>query len=248
MRSSRMRVAALSAALLLCTGCGDAVYEMTAEEEALIVNYAAQTVAKFNTYQQDGEVFVRTDILENGGLQEETEEQEPEAEATEAVTDTEEPSDAKQPQGADTPIQEPEGAQEAGTTMGAALELGAVSADYQGYELCGTYQEEDYYAVDAEAGKQFLVLKYNLANSSGETVHVDILGKAPVFSVIVNGEQKVPALTTILLNDLSTYQSDLEANETKETVLLFQVPGDMTDISGLQLNVTVNGTNQRINL
>ena len=65
MKNSRIRITAvLFAVAVALSGCGEALYEMTAEEEAILVNYAAQSVAKFNTYQQDGEVFVRQEILD----------------------------------------------------------------------------------------------------------------------------------------------------------------------------------------
>ena len=70
----------------------------------------------------------------------------------------------------------------------------------------------------------------------------------PSFTAVINGDQSVPAQTTILLNDLSTYQSDIEAGGTAETVLLFQVPEDISDVSGIQLNVTMNGKQFAINL
>ena len=59
MRDSRMKMTAvlLSAAFTL-TGCGEALYTLQSEEEAAVVNYAAHAVAKYNTYQQDGEVYV----------------------------------------------------------------------------------------------------------------------------------------------------------------------------------------------
>ena len=132
--------------------------------------------------------------------------------------------------------------------MTQALDLGVVSADYTGHELTKSYMAEDYYAVDAETGKQFLVLKYNLVNTSGQPLHVDILAMTPSFTAVINGDQSVPAQTTILLNDLSTYQSDIEAGGTAETVLLFQVPEDISDVSGIQLNVTMNGKQFAINL
>ena len=65
MKNSRMKITAvLFAMALTLSGCGDAMFEMTAEEQSMIVNYSAQAVAKFNTYQQDGEVFVRPDVLD----------------------------------------------------------------------------------------------------------------------------------------------------------------------------------------
>ena len=49
MKSLRMKLAALVAALAFTlAGCGDALYVLTPEEEAVIVSYSSHAVAKFN--------------------------------------------------------------------------------------------------------------------------------------------------------------------------------------------------------
>lgn len=255
MKNSRIRITAvLFAIAVTLAGCGEALYELTPEEEAILVNYSAQAVAKFNTYQRDGEVFVRKDILEGVDGEEPVSTEAPvpaEGPGEEEIPegDTQEPEEMAEqvsPAGQQDPGQsQPENA---GSTMTEALDLGVVSADYMGHELTKSYMAEDYYVVDAEAGKQFLVVKYNLVNKANQPLHIDILAMTPNFVAVVNGEQKVPVQTTILLNDLSTYQSDIEAGGTKETVLLFQIPEEVEDVSSIQLNVTMNGRQFAINL
>lgn len=253
MKNSRMKITAvLFAMALTLSGCGDAMYEMTAEEQSMVVNYAAQSVAKFNTYQRDGEVFVWPDVLEGEDSSKaetepaQKEEEQPGEELPGEETDTQQPlEEANLGQLPEAPSPEPENT---GVTMNQALDLGVISADYAGHELTKSYMAEDYYVVDAEAGKQFLVVKYNLVNTSSQPLHIDILAMTPSFTAVINGDQTVPAQTSILLNDLSTYQSDIEAGGTNETVLLFQVPEDITDVTGIQLNVTMNGSQYTINL
>ena len=36
------------------TGCGTSLYEMTADEQDVVVHYAAYAVSKYNVYQKDG--------------------------------------------------------------------------------------------------------------------------------------------------------------------------------------------------
>lgn len=251
MKKSRIGITAvLLAALFMLSGCGDAMYELTEDEQSLIVHYAAQTLAKFNTFQQDGEVFVLTEILEGTDIAEESSEPEDAGgeEAPEDMGDEQEPSDGAAENETSESADMSQESQDTGATMTEALDLGIIQAEYMGLELCKTYQEEDYYAVDADLGKQFLVVKYNLVNQSAQAFHIDILAMTPSFTAVVNGEQTVPAQTTILLNDLSTYQSDIEPNGTKETVLLFQIPEDVTEVTDLQLKVTMNGNNFTVNL
>lgn len=232
MKSSRMKITAvLMAAAFMLSGCGEELYALTPEEEAAIVSYAAHTVAKYNTYQQDGEVFVMQEVL-NGDETEvgETEETETSEEVqTEVVAD------------------ETSG-ENAAATLTQALDLGVIEAEYTGHSLCTTFDQSEYYTVDAGAGKQLLVLNVNLKNTVNEALHVDILRMAPAFHVIVNGTETVPSQMTILLNDLSTYQADIAANGVSETVLLFQIPQEIQEITQLQLEITMNGKNFMINL
>lgn len=55
-------------------------------------------------------------------------------------------------------------------------------------------------------------------------------------------------MTTILMQDFSTYQGTLKAGDTVETVLLFQVPDSVESVDDLVLEVSVDGNNYQINL
>ena len=59
MRRTRIKMmAAVMAATMLLGGCGDALYDLTDDEENVIVNYAAHIVTKYNTYQREGLTYV----------------------------------------------------------------------------------------------------------------------------------------------------------------------------------------------
>ena len=263
MKSSRMKITAvLMAAAFMFSGCGEELYTLTPEEEAAIVSYAAHTVAKYNTYQQDGEVFVMQEVLDGEGAEvgetEETEVEETEVEATEVAEETE--AEATEAAEEETEAEQTEVAEateaavseeqplNSGAMITEALDLGVIEAEYVGHSLCTTYDQSEYYTVDAGAGKQLLVLNVNLKNQVNQALHIDILSMAPTFHAIVNGTENVPSQTTILLNDLSTYQADIGANAVNETVLLFQIPQEIQEITQLQLEVTMNGKTFEINL
>ena len=59
----RLTVLLLLISTMLC-GCQTALYEMTEEEENIIVRYAAYVLAKHNIYQKDGMVVVNPELLE----------------------------------------------------------------------------------------------------------------------------------------------------------------------------------------
>lgn len=247
MKSSGKKLAAvLLTAVFTMTGCGDALYELTPEEETAIVSYAAHSVAKFNTYQQDGQIFVMKEVLE-GEQEDKNEPQQPAQNEPQQTGGERGESGGEVAQ--ETEIPQTEMPQtDTGSTLNEALDLGVISAECIKKELCKTYQQEGYYAVDAEAGKQLLVLTVNLTNTASQALHIDILAMTPSFHVSINDMKKIPAQTTILLNDLGTYQSDIAAGATNETVLLFQVPDSVEEISNIKLYVTMNGSQYTVNL
>ncbi|MBO5371365.1 MAG: hypothetical protein J6A75_01455 [Lachnospiraceae bacterium] len=275
MKNSRMKVTAvLLATAFMLSGCGEELYVLTPEEEAAVVTYAAHTVAKYNTYQKDGEVFVLQEVLNDEEVEESEETEEMELEAVQETekaaeietpeenepkeTETEEteteskPADSEETETESTEAKTTEtemlAEQETAATLTEALDLGVVEAEYIGHSLCTTYQQSEYYTVDADLGKQLLVLNVNLKNQVNQALHIDILTMRPEFRAVINGTEVVPAQMTILLNDLSTYQADIAASAVNETVLLFQIPQDMTEISDLQLEIDMNGKNFTVNL
>lgn len=244
MKNSRMKVSAmLLAAVFSFTGCGDALYEMTPEEEAAIVSYASHAVAKFNTYQKDGQVYVEQE--DQTAEETEQESENTETENTESVADL-------GTQSSDNAAGELP--QEQKSTLTDALDLGVIQADCVGTELCSMYPQTENSEnsilgqVVAEGGKQLLVVHVNLHNQYNQKLLIDILKMKPTFRATVNGSDTIAAQVTLLPNDLGTYQSEIDAGATNETVLVFEVPQDIQEISGVQLKVTMNGNNYTVDL
>ena len=78
MTGKRIKImASVLAAATVMTGCGTKIYDMTDEEQQLIVNYSAYALSKHNIYQPDG----MTSATET-----ETEEQDTSAAETETET------------------------------------------------------------------------------------------------------------------------------------------------------------------
>lgn len=234
MRSSRMKKAViLCAAALLLSGCGEAPYELTESEESLIVNYASQAVAKFNIKQKDGLTYVDVSALE-----EDTQEtEEPESEEPQTTEEPENQSDAGTSDGT-TDSNDTETA--TGKSLQEVFGADGLSVTYAGYELTKDYVESDYFALEASAGKQYLVLNIDLANTGDTDLPIDVLALQPTFQVTADGEV-IPAAVTFLMNDFSTYQGTVAAGDTVRTVLLFEISDTKEDVSELSLNATING-------
>ena len=237
MKISKIKtMAALSAVAMLLGGCGEAPYQLTESEEDVIVNYSAHVVSKFNTDQKQGLTYVNMDAVEEA-----EQVQEPEIpEETENVAD------------AGVDMTAVSGETESTTAQAAGLNdiFGSetISVTYTGASLTPNYIEDAYYSVDAEKGKTYLVLGFDITNNGAEDAEIDNFALAPVFRVNTADGVNTAAEFTVLLEDFSTYQGTIPAGETQRTVLLFQVPDTVTEVPEFTLNVNIGGTSYQIAL
>lgn len=227
----QMTAAALLAAMLL-GGCGEEPYDLTENEKNVIVNYSAHVVTKYNAYQKEGLTYVWPE----------------EEEETESLAEQTTEPETPETQGADA--QTPDVAAETATPVNAAAQatfselFGGGTAElqfsYVGARLDSSYMERDYFAMYPDAGNYYVILGIDVTNTSEAPVNLDNLSKKPEFSVVVNGAVKSPAEMTLLDSDFSTFQGMLMAGETREMVLIFQVPDTVVSLDTLELYVQLD--------
>ena len=257
MKKNRLAAGALAFAVsVTACGCGEKVYEMTNEEEAAVVYYSAHAVTKFNKRQSEGIKDVallkvkmeQMEQMEKEALKRRKQEEKEQKETQKEQEDKNVPSADNGQQNAsnEKPGSEP---QVKYVSLAKALGLSGVDAVYRGYELVSAYQASQSYMVRANSGNELLVVHVNLKNGASKTAECDILSKMPSFRLLINGELSVNADTTILLNDLGTYQGKIKAGKTARTVLIFQVKkGTVKSIDKMELDVTVNGSGSQVQL
>lgn len=126
--------------------------------------------------------------------------------------------------------------------MATATGMDSFSITYDGYEIADSYPnsgEDVFLAMDAREGNLFLVTKYRVTNTGGQTENFNMFSKQAKFKVDLNGE-RYRSQYTLLLDDLSMYKGDVEAGETIETILLFEIPeAAAANISDMVLSITV---------
>lgn len=232
----QMTTAALMAVLLL-GGCGEVPYELTEQEENVIVNYSAHVVAKYNRHQKEGLVYVAQGAEEEMDAEEMHTEDGTEASVPENGT----PGENTTVAGTDTETVEVQ--QQA--TLEELFGVPGLKIGYAGASLLDSYMEDTYYAMYPDEGKQYLVLEIDITNTTEEPIEVDYLSDAPEFQAVLNNEITSEAELTILTEDFSTFEGTIEPGETKDTVLLFQVPVTITSVENLELIVSA-GDNYRI--
>lgn len=225
---------------LFLTGCGEELWTMTPEEESLIVAYASGAVAKNNKYQVQGLTYYE---------EQEPEEPEPEPE--------QEPQDTYQEEGqqpTEGSVQEPGQADEmnqggVSASLADAAGLSPVTAEYHGYQLMDKYMEGNYFALAAQPGNQLVVLSIGLFNPTQQPVECNNIARNIRCTLLINGQAQSDAMPTALLNDFISYLNTLQAGETQETVLFFEVPAEAAgNIQSLALELEADSVVYHVNL
>ena len=236
MRKAYVKISALAVAMiLLLTGCGTNYPDLTAEEEIMVGEYAAKLLLKYDANNRS-RLIVREELPE-----EETVIGEPE----EPVEIPEEEPTVEELPEADSPVVGTEDVPL--TNMIASPEefyelAEGISIDYQGMDVCSSYppegQADSYFALEATEGKSLMVLKFKIENHAQTEQKVDLLSQNVLFRITANGGYTRNTLTTMLLDDMSTYVDTLDAGETVDVVLLAEVDNDVANsISTLMLNL-----------
>ena len=220
---------AVATMMLFLTGCGTELYELTAEEEQLIIHSAAYFVAKHNIQQKDGvNGYPLPDSFEEESESESVTENEGNGSGGGEVENK--PSD----------------------DMLVLAELIGHKADvkitYEGSQVTNSYAEGSVYVVEAEQGKTFFVMKFKLTNTTENDVEINNAAKSPSVK-LVSDALKVKSEVTFLSNDFTTYYGTLKAGESAEVILLFEVPeASVEKITEPQLQITVEKTTKTIKL
>lgn len=225
MKKSWIKILTISAAGICLTGCGNAIPEMTPQQQELVVEFAASELLKFD--QKHATKLVPLEIIQ--------EVEESNQADSSAVEEKEEPSaDAAKENGeegipADEATVIDQTQEESPQSVDEFLELTGVSIAYAGHELNDSYPPEAaddvFFFMSATANNKLLVLKFQAENVSGESMELDLAHKKARYKIIVNDSEQ-NALTTMLLNDMAYYKGTLASGEKAELVLVGEVSGD----------------------
>lgn len=234
MRKEAICVSTLILAVAL-TGCGNAIPDMTSQQEELVVEYAADVLLKHSKNYDSKlvelsvvrEAEEREAAMQQAVRQAAREEEQAEKENTEKE-DTSSDVEVIDNTG-EAAVQNPSSIED-------FLKLDSVKFTYSGYETDSLYPqqgEELFFVMNATEGNKLLVLKFQTENLSDTETALDIAQSETRFKIVVNGVEK-NALTTMLLNDLPYYQGTLGPKESQELVLICEVPEE-EEISSLSL-------------
>ncbi len=216
----------LIAGAVLLSGCNNQIPEMTEEEKAMVVNYAADIVqrydsnhpAKLQTLTPEPEASMPEEPSDETSLPDETKEEQI-------------PDGSQEPEASEVPGKENEVIdntdESTEVTLDDFLQLEKFHFSYEGYEITEEYPDfetESYFAMSATTPDHtLLVLKFSANNQSQTEETLDMIQKKVRFKMEINGEVK-NALTTMLLNDFANYQDVIAAGDTVELVVICEIP------------------------
>ena len=208
-------------AILLLGGCGTQMYDLSEDEENLVVQYSAHILAKYNIEQKDGMTAASSEETQETQKQDS---QMPESQNTQSA-DNNMASDAT----GETQTQEME-------TMPIAEAIGHASGltvSYKGYRGQNIYQEGDYFAVTPEDGNKLVVMKFEIKNKGKKKVRLDTEKLGITFYACFDGKNRIKETASLGTRSLSSYGETIRGGKKKTAVLLFQIPKDQADkISG----------------
>ena len=211
MKKRMQFLAILLASTVVLGGCGTSLYELTDDEEDLIVSAAAQAVAKHNVFQMDGITDVETETQ----MQENTTEQDTQQVQEETNTNT-------NTGGTKTDTQTKEIA--LSDLLGKNLKV-----SYKGYSTASSYQEGDYFSVNAASGKTLIIMNINVKNTGKKNTKIDMLSKDVTFYGCFNGTDRMVEKKILSKKNLSTYQGKIKPGKSIKTVLVFEVSKKQAD-------------------
>lgn len=236
MKKGRRVLAMLSATVLLVGGCGTPMYEMTEEEETLVVQYAAHVVGKYNIRQKDG--------MTNAKPKEE-DTQKSEQKSTEQKPDSQE-----QHSSGNSGTAESDASQYAEISLAGAVGYDSVfDITYQGYDLKDTYQEGSYFSVNAAEGKTLLVMKFSIANPGKKAVEYDTSTCENTFYGVFDNKNKVTEKRTFSNMELSSGTRTINAGKKVDAVMIFEISKEQASaITSETLLVEIDGKIHQIKM
>lgn len=243
---------------LFLAGCAKTI-ELTDEENHLIAEYAAELLLKYDRnmeqkYYDDSvepsKPATPADADKDTGTTEES--------STEDVTSEEVTGEVTTEENSGTATNTEDGNSD-GTTEDDSLQgitadadknfdiaefagLETVSVKYDCYMVLDRYPSYDqdgvYIEIAAPTGYKLLVVKFNIENKTNQEQYIDLYSKNLDYSIIINDSRSAKQMLTILIDDLYTYQADIDASMIQEAVLLFQVSDSVAgNIEDLKLKV-----------
>lgn len=124
-----------------------------------------------------------------------------------------------------------------------------VDIRYTGYRVCNSYPEDQssFFSLDASAGKDILAIEFELSNQGEAAQTIDLMNRKGSYRITVNGSYSRSQLTTLLDNDMATFQGRVLPGEVQQLVLLAEIDEGM-EVSTLTIRLKNDAIESTIQL
>ncbi len=222
------------------SGCGASIPDLSEEQTELITEYAAGLMIKYNNVSSRNLLNEEQMEVEEEKEAEKREKERKKEEAAKAYLEAQEKANVdSEKEGDDSNKAGVKNSTPEISDMAYFYGLEGFAVTYSGYQLCQSYPDEsreDYFlAMDATAGKQLCILQFQVTNTTAEDKEFDMFAKKPIFYLSIDGGEKIPVQSTLLLDDLSSYKGVIATGNSEQMVLAFEIDESLEYFSSLDL-------------
>lgn len=217
------------------TGCGNEIPEMSEEESAMVSNYAATLLLKYDSGYQ-------TKLLNQEQLEKEEQMQKQIQEEAERLAALEAEKEANK-QEKQAKVSEGQSSVETVSYVNPAefLGLDGISISYNGVEYLDQYPkdgEDLYFATTATEGCKLAVVHLGLSNQTSEVRSADVFSTNARFKVSFNDGDYHSIMSTLFTEDFSVFNGELQPGDYVDTVLLMELKEeDCVNVYSLNLYI-----------
>ena len=223
-----------SSLILVLAGCGSATVQYSDDEMKQIAEYVAYSYLKEQTAENSR-------LVDDAAIEEYDKNQAAWEEARKAGEEQKKLEEKKGNEGMrpteDTPTENKNKKSDGSNLLDSFEEIVPyyhlpenVTISYKNYSLLKSYMDasDQAIAMEASAGKQLLIMNFEISNSGESAVVTDLFSKTNAMSVSVNGN-RYGVQKTILPNDMTTFCEELQPGETRQLIYLIEVDQSVTE-------------------
>lgn len=232
----------LTLLLLTFTGCMKQV-KTTEEETEAIAEYMAGLLLKYDSNYDKTLIDINdkaADVDDNTGTQT--------ADRNEHDSDTSSSSDKTLPDNADKKDKKEDNVNTQQVSLSELIGLKDFDITYSGYEIAKFYPEKTdgtYFSVQADNGKQLLVVKFNIKNKSDKAKQINLSEAEIKYQLNIAGSKNYIPWITLLDNDMQYIDTTIETGKATEAVLIYQISKD-TDPNKENVKLVVSKAEKEI--
>lgn len=230
MKRKTIEAVLIAAAASLLGGCGAALPNLTEEEYAMVAEFAAGELMKYNKLNEGRIVSDKTideQLAKEAQFRQNTEDY-----LEKIAQEEKEEQNEQKTESGDNAASDTQADMTVSADIASFVGMNPITVAYTGMEVCDSYPqssvEEFYFAMDATEGKKLVILKFQLANPTEAEAEVDVLDSGTGFWVSLDGKAGVSILATMLPNDFASYRGTVAAGESQEAVLVLELPEEET--------------------